>query len=113
MAVSKGNRKKGKKRTKNHMSPQKQVEEKQVTPKEKTDLYSLAGLAIMLVGFLGAMLTPYGLIFYPVTFVGAFMGMMRSKWDTTMHKLSTVGYVAYCVVVALAWIGTLTGKITS
>lgn len=116
MAVSKNNRKKGKKRKKGHMDPQKLAlvseKETETTPEEKTDWLSFVSVGILLVGFLGAMFTSYGLIFYPITFAGALMSLLRTKWDTTSHKISNVCYIVYGVTVAIVWIGMLTGKAT-
>lgn len=115
MAVSKNNRRKPKKRTKNHMSPQKQVkqtQEKQAAPKATLDWFSIAGFALMLIGFLVATFTSYSIAFYPVTFVGAVMCLMKTKWDTRAHKISFVCYIVYCVAVAIMWVGILTGTIT-
>lgn len=113
MAVSKNNRKKGKKRTKGHMAPPKpvEVEEEQAAPEEKTDWINMVSLALLLIGFLGAIFTSYALVFYPITFVGGLISLLRTKWDTTSHKISKVCYIVYCVTVAVVWVGMLTGKV--
>ncbi len=112
MAVSKNNRRKGKKRTKAHASPVRQGEEKQESKYGGYDWFSMAGLAIMLAGFLGAMFTQYGLVFYPITFVGAVMGLVRTRWDTWPHKVTVICYIVYCIAVAGMWIGMLTGRVS-
>lgn len=113
MAVSKNNRRKGKKRTKAHAAPVRQTEEKQ-EPSNRGgyDWFNMAGLAIMLAGFLGAMFTQYGLVFYPITFVGAVMGLVRTRWDTWPHKVTVICYIVYCIAVAGIWIGMLTGRVS-
>lgn len=111
MAVSKNNRRKGKKRAKPHGSSAHQAEEKQVSKYGTFDWFNMTGLALMLMGFLGAMFTEYGVIFYPATFVGAGMGLIKTKWDTRQHKVTVVSYIIYCIAVAVMWIGMLTGTI--
>ena len=113
MAASKNNRKKGKKRTKGHKSPVRTPAEQSAKKRTEYDWFGMAGLALMLAGFLGAMFTPYGLAFYPITFVGALMGLVKSKWDTTPHKISVVCYIVYCLLVAYMWVGILTGRVSS
>lgn len=116
MAVSKNNRRKPKKRTKNHAAPQGQTAKQSggqaSASKQKMDLFGLTGFALMLAGFLAATFTPYQLIFYPITFIGALMCLLKTKWDTRTHKISFVCYIVYCAAVAVMWVGLLTGKIT-
>lgn len=116
MAVSKNNRRRTKKRTKNHMSPQKQadkLDEARAESKSSIDWFSLTGFALMLVGFLAATFTPYGLICYPITFVGALMCLIKTKPDTSHHKVSFVCYIIYCVAVAIMWVSLLMNQLSA
>ena len=111
MATSKNNRKKGKKRAKNR-SPQ-QVQEKnaakvkRVRDWKREQVISFVALAIMVVGFLLASFTSYGIIGYPIAALGAAVGLVRTKWDTTHHKITIVCYVVMIVLLMLAWFETL------
>lgn len=108
MAVSKNNRKKSKKRSKGHAAPQtqeiQQTNAQRMRDWNREQIYKFAALGIMVVGFLIAMFTPYGIVGYPITFVGSLLCLFKTKWDTTNHKISFVCYIVYCILVAMLWI---------
>ena len=112
MAVSKNNRKKGKKRVKGHMAPAgavpkpgdkltpEQMEQKQMLKKNNR---GLIGMLIMLLGFAGGMFTDYGLICYPISVVGAMMGLLSIKRKTKRDTVIYVCYVVYIAAIATVW----------
>ncbi len=112
MAVSKNNRRKTKKRQQ-HMSPVKR-EERTAQPDNKSSLgiewISFIGLILMVLGFVVAMFSDYGIVGYPVSFAGAAMSLSQTKWDTRRNKISIVSYIVYCAAVAYMWINILMGK---
>ncbi|HIV67593.1 MAG TPA: hypothetical protein IAA32_01850 [Candidatus Butyricicoccus stercorigallinarum] len=107
MAVSKNNRRKGKKRAKGRAA---QARPAEAARRRSYDWLGMVGLALMLAGFLGAMFTPYGLVFYPVTFAGAVIGLVQTRRDAWHHKITFVCYIIYCIAVAVMWVGMLTGR---
>lgn len=112
MAVSKNNRKKSKKRQQ-HMSPVKRAEREAEQEKKSSlgiEWVSFIGLILMVMGFVVAMFSDYGIVGYPVSFVGAAMSLSQTKWDTRRNKISVVSYIVYCAAVAFMWINILMGK---
>lgn len=115
MATSKNNRKKGKKRAKNHAARQAQEQKsasevKRVRDWKQEQVISFVALAIMVVGFLLASFTSYSIIGYPVAALGAAVGLVRTKWDTTNHKITIVCYVVIIVLLMLTWFSMLGGN---
>ncbi len=117
MATSKNNRKKGKKRAKSHSVQQTQdrrsaADVKRVRDWKREQVLSFAALAVMVAGFLIASFTSYGIIGYPLAALGAAIGMVRTKWDTTNHKITIVCFIVVIVLSMLTWFSILSGNQT-
>lgn len=121
MAASKG-RKNGKKRAQTRRSPQNQAEHEQLKQTENkkkgfwssglevVDPVNLIGFILMVVGFLVAVVGDFGLYAYPVTFIGAFLCLIRTKPDTRSNKISVAVYIIYLLSVIYLWVGCLHGN---
>ena len=110
MATSKNNRKKGKKRTKGRAASQSQrsrTEVKRVRDWKSDQFIDFIALAVMVAGFLLACFTDYGVVGYPLAAVGAAIGLVRTKWDTTNHKITIVCYIVIIILLVLTWFGIL------
>lgn len=121
MAASKG-RKNSKKRAQIRRSPQNQAEHEQIKQEqakkkggfwrsglEVVDPINLVGFILMIVGFLVAVAGDFGLYAYPVTFIGAFLCLIRTKPDTRSNKISVAVYIIYLLCVVYLWVGCLKG----
>lgn len=111
MAVSKNNRKKGKKRAQSHRAPVTQQQRKQelqvdeaMQQKEKKRFrMSLVAIAVMAIGLFVAWKWSR-LIGYPITFVGGLVGLYAARQQDKGRKVTIVCYSIYCVLVAYMWI---------
>mgnify|MGYP000763850648 CR=1 FL=1 len=110
MAVSKNNRRKKGKRTQNHSAPAaaqksaKREVEVQQKQKEKQALWlNIAGIAVMIVGFILAW-RGYRFAGYPITFIGALAGLIATRLQGGKRKGTIIGYTVYCIMVAYLWI---------
>lgn len=111
MAVSKNNRKKGKKRTPSHRAPvtaqqreqKTRIEEKQRVQEKQNLRLSLIAVAIMGVGLFVAWRWSR-LIGYPITFVGGLAGIYAERKSGKQRKLTLICYTIYCILVAYMWI---------
>ncbi len=114
MAVSKNNRKKGKKRTQSHRAPVTEQQRKQeiqvdqeMLAKEKLRFrLSLAAIIVMAIGLFVAWKWSR-LIGYPITFVGGLAGLYAARQQGKGRKVTIVSYSIYCLLVAYMWISEL------
>lgn len=114
MATSKNNRKKGKKRQPMHSKPipesiakaQEDLRKDEVKSLQRKQTVSFIGLLLMVGGFIVA-LTANKVIGYPITFIGAFIGMVTVQPDQKHRMLSIIGYLVYCIMVAFLWAAEL------
>ena len=118
MAVSKNNRRKGKKRKQNHAAPkveqrlteaQKQELEEKKKENNKFLKLSIVACVIMVIGFVIGW-AGYGVIGYPISFVGAVMGLVMTRKQDRGRKVTIVCYSIYCVLVAYMWIFELMSR---
>lgn len=115
MATSKNNRKKGKKRQKSRSAQQAQekrnaAEVTRMRDWKRDQVINFVALVIMVGGFLVATFTSYGIVGYPIAALGAAVSLVRTKWDTTNHKISIVCYVAVIILLMLSWFNMLNGN---
>ena len=111
MAVSKNNRKKGKKRAQSHRAPfteqqrkqELQVDEAMQQKEKKRFRMSLVEIAVMAIGLFVAWKWSR-LIGYPITFVGGLVGLYAARQQDKGRKVTIVCYSIYCVLVAYMWI---------
>ena len=111
MAVSKNNRKKGKKRAQSHRAPvteqqrkqELQVDEAMQQKEKKRFRMSLVAIAVMAIGLFVAWKWSR-LIGYPITFVGRLVGLYAARQQDKGRKVTIVCYSIYCVLVAYMWI---------
>ena len=114
MATPKNNRKKGKKRQPMHSKPMSdaalKAQETIRTEEEKSlrrvQNLSFIGLLLMVGGFVIA-LAASKKIGYPVTFIGALIGIATVQPDQKHRVISIVAYIVYCVMVAFLWFAEL------
>jgi hypothetical protein len=114
MATSKNNRKKGRKRQQMHKKPVPdyvvKAEQERMEAERKADdrtrTWSFLGLILMIVGFVVAVMG-YPIIGYPLTFVGAVIGMFTTSSESKHPRIVMGGYMVYCVLVAVLWITLL------
>lgn len=111
MAQSRNNRKKGKKKNRNHASPQK-MDRGSVTKVrdwKQEQVIKFIALGVMVVGFLLTMIgSTASMIGYPVAFLGAAVSMVLTPWDTTNHKITKVVLCIFCILCAMQFVLLLT-----
>ncbi|HIV67592.1 MAG TPA: hypothetical protein IAA32_01845 [Candidatus Butyricicoccus stercorigallinarum] len=111
MAVSKNNRKNGKKRTKGHRAPVTDEQRKRAVQvnteaqerEKKRFRLSLIAIAVMAVGLFIAW-QGYRIFGYPITFVGGLAGLYAARHQDKGRKVTIVCYTIYCLLVAYMWI---------
>ena len=116
MAQSRNNRKKSKKKNKNHTSQQAagRGSVKKVRDWQQEQVFKFIALGVMVVGFLLAMVCgTASLIGYPVAFIGAAVSMVLTQWDTTNHKITKVVLCIFCILSAMQFVLLLTGNAAS
>ncbi|MCD8355475.1 MAG: hypothetical protein LUE11_02730 [Clostridia bacterium] len=114
MAQSKNNRKKSKRKNKNHTSGQAAAGRGSVQKARdwnKEQVFKFASLGVMIVGFVIAMIGGVAsLIGYPITFLGAAACMVQTEWDTTNHKITKVVLCIFCILSAMQFVMLVTGN---
>lgn len=113
MAQSRNNRKKSKKKNKNHASPQTASygSVKKVRDWKQEQVVKFIALGVMVVGFLLSMIGGMAsLIGYPAAFLGAAVSMTLTKWDTTNHKITKVVLCIFCILCAMQFVLLMTGN---
>lgn len=113
MAQSKNNRKKSKKKNKNHMSRQDTERNSVQRARDwnKTQIIKFASMGVMVAGFLLAMIGGLAsMIGYPIAFVGAAACLVQTPWDTTNHKITKVVLCVFCILSAMQFVLLLTGN---
>lgn len=113
MAQSRNNRKKSKKKNRNHTSSQTndRTSVKKVRDWKQEQMVKFIALGVMVLGFVLAMIDGMAsLIGYPVAFLGAAVSMVLTPWDTTNHKITKIVLCVFCILCAMQFVLQLTGN---
>lgn len=120
MAVSKNNRKKGKKRqevrrrpvTEAQLRAQEKIAQQEAKDAGHERTVSFLAILLMFAGFVVAMLG-YRIIGYPITFIGALVSVFMTPKDLKHRKLTIGLCIVYMVMVAVLWLSEMGSLFTA